>query len=511
MVILSDWLAAQLDKSGLEPVYRQLLRLMQQAILTGKLAPGTKLPSSRTLAGDLGIARNTVVHVYDQLSAEGYVLSTTGSGTYVADTRPDTAAVGPRPVVRTAEDGDETAGSSDEPAVQTACPRGDMSVRGQRLIDQAGVSAKQWGAFMPGVPDVAEFPARTWSRLQSRLWKSVSHDLLTYAPGGGYRPLRRALSDYLRVARSVRCSPDQIIITTGIHQSIDLAVRLLADHGDRAWVEEPCYWGARSVLQASGIELSPIPVDAEGLNPGDADLRHPPRMALVTPSHQYPLGMVMSLARRRTLLEYARQHKVWIIEDDYDSEFRYGSRPLASLQGLDESDRVIYVGSLGKMLFPGLRIGYMVVPERLAATFRTAVAELYREGQLMQQAVLAEFIMDGYLTSHVRRMRTLYGERRQLLIDAVTRHFGDALPVMGDEAGLHFVLGLPEHCDDRQITAAAYDAGVIVRPLASYYLGKQQRKGLLTGYACVPHENIEPAFSTLARVIETHAFGKRAA
>jgi GntR family transcriptional regulator / MocR family aminotransferase len=498
MVILSDWLAAQLDKTSAEPAYRQLLQLMQQAILTGQLAPGTKLPSSRTLATDLGIARNTVLHVYDQLSAEGYVLSSTGSGTYVADTRPDSAAVGPQ---------------ADAPAyggraVATPGPRGDMSMRGQRLIDEAGVSAKQWGAFMPGVPDVAEFPSRTWSRLQSRLWKSASPDLLTYAPGGGYRPLRRALSDYLRVARSVRCTPDQIIITTGIHQSIDLAVRMLADTGDRAWVEEPCYWGARSVLQASGIKLAPIPVDAEGLNPDESDLRHPPRMALVTPSHQYPLGMVMSLARRRTLLEYARQHKVWIIEDDYDSEFRYGSRPLASLQGLDESGQVIYVGSLGKMLFPGLRVGYMVVPERLVSAFRTGVAELYREGQLMQQAVLAEFIMDGYLTTHVRRMRTLYGERRQLLIDAVTRHFGNELPVMGDEAGLHFVLGLPEHCDDRAVTAASYDAGVIVRPLASYYLGKQQRKGLLTGYACVPHEEIGPAFATLARVIETHAFEK---
>ncbi|MFX1674573.1 PLP-dependent aminotransferase family protein [Paraburkholderia sp. A2WS-5] len=499
MVILSDWLAAQLDKASAEPVYRQLLQLMQQAILTGRLAPGTKLPSSRLLAGDLGIARNTVLHVYDQLSAEGYVLSSTGSGTYVADTRPDTAAVGARPGTPLRVDR-----AAPEPG-----PRGDMSMRGKRLIDEAGVSARQWGAFMPGVPDVAEFPSRTWSRLQSRLWKSVNPELLTYAPGGGYRPLRRALSDYLRVARSVRCSPDQIIITTGIHQSIDLAVRLLADIGDRAWVEEPCYWGARSVLQASGIKLAPIPVDNEGLNPRESDLRHPPRIALVTPSHQYPLGMVMSLARRRTLLEYARQHKVWIIEDDYDSEFRYGSRPLASLQGLDESDRVIYVGSLGKLLFPGLRVGYMVVPERLVEVFRTGVSELYREGQLIQQAVLAEFIMDGYLTSHVRRMRTLYGERRQLLIDAVTQRFGDALPVMGDEAGLHFVLGLPDHCDDRVVTAASYEAGVIVRPLASYYLGKQQRKGLLTGYACVAQEHIAPAFATLARVIEEHAFGAK--
>jgi GntR family transcriptional regulator/MocR family aminotransferase len=507
MVILSEWLAAQLDKESAEPAYRQLLQLMQQAILTGRLAPGSKLPSSRTLAGDLGVARNTVLHVYDQLSAEGYVISTTGSGTYVADTRPDTAAVSP-PAPENAGAGDESTASASTGVngERTACLRGDMSMRGQRLIDEAGVSAKQWGAFMPGVPDVAEFPARTWSRLQARLWKSANHGLLTYAPGGGYRPLRRALSDYLRVARSVRCTPDQIIITTGIHQSIDLTVRLLADVGDRAWVEEPCYWGARSVLQSSGLKLAPIPVDDEGLNPREQDLRDPPRIALVTPSHQYPLGMVMSLARRRTLLEYARQHKVWIIEDDYDSEFRYGSRPLASLQGLDDSDRVIYVGSLGKLLFPGLRIGYMVVPERLAPTFRTGVAELYREGQLMQQAVLAEFIMDGYLTSHVRRMRTLYGERRQLLIDAVTHHFGDALPVMGEEAGLHFVLGLPDHADDRAVTAAAYDAGVIVRPLASYYSVRRELQGLLTGYACVPHEEIAPAFATLARVIEEHAF-----
>ncbi len=514
-MILSDWLAARLDRTAGEPVYRQVLGLMQQAILTGQLLPGAKLPSSRTLASDLGIARNTVLHVYDQLTAEGYVLSTTGSGTYVADTRPDTAAVNARKAPPAASGPIGAIGGAG-PGANVAPPavpaRGSLSTRGARLICQAGVSARQWGAFMPGVPDVAEFPARTWSRLQAKLWKEANPDLLTYAPGGGYRPLRRALSDYLRVARSVKCTPDQIIITTGIHQSIDLAVRLLTDVGDRAWVEEPCYWGARSVLQSSGLTLAPVPVDEEGLNPRESDLQAPPRIALVTPSHQYPLGMVMSLARRRTLLEYARQHGVWIIEDDYDSEFRYGSRPLASLQGLDDAGQVIYVGSLGKMLFPGLRIGYMIAPEHLVDTFRTGVAELYREGQLMQQAVLTEFIMDGYLTSHVRRMRALYGERRQILIDAITARFGDALPVMGDEAGLHLVLGLPDHANDREVTAASYDAGVIVRPLAAYYNSETPaRRGLLLGYACVPNERIGPAFDTLANVIERTALKTTAA
>ncbi|AQH01270.1 DNA-binding protein [Burkholderia sp. KK1] len=483
-IILADWLSARLDRTAAEPVYRQMLELMQQAILTSQLAPGTKLPSSRTLAIDLGIARNTVLHVYDQLTAEGYVVSTTGSGTYVADTAPRDRAA-------------ERAKSGE---TKTPCT---ISRRGERLIAQAGVSPKQWGAFMPGVPDVAEFPARTWSRLQARLWKRASPDLLTYAPGSGYRPLRRALSDYLRVARSVKCQPDQIIITTGIHQSIDLTVRLLTDFGDRAWVEEPCYWGVRSVLQSSGLTLVPVPVDEEGLNPAARDMAEPPRIALVTPSHQYPLGMVMSLARRRALLEFARQHKVWIIEDDYDSEFRYGSRPLSSLQGLDDAGQVIYVGSLGKMLYPGLRMGYMVVPEHLVETFRIGVAELYREGQLMQQAVLTEFILDGHLTSHVRRMRGLYGERRELLINAIRAHFGDALAVRGDEAGLHFVLELPQGTDDRAISADALSAGVVTRPLVNYYMNQNEAvRGLMLGYACVPNEQIAPNFGKLAAVIE---------
>ena len=496
-IILSDWLIQHLDKAGGEPAYRQINSLLQQAILSGQLPPGTKLPSSRTLASDLRVARNTVLHVYDQLTAEGYVTSSTGSGTYVADTRPARAV--------------DTAASEMTSHEQ---PHKRLSTRGQQMIDQAGVSKRQWGAFMPGVPDTSEFPSKTWNRLQAKLWRQPSHELLTYASGSGYRPLRRALSDYLRVARSVNCNPDQIIITTGVHQSVDLAVKLLSDIGDVAWLEEPCYWGVRSVFRMSGLELKPIPIDTEGLNPSVEDMQGPPpRLILVTPSHQYPMGMVMSLSRRRMLLDFASKHRTWVIEDDYDSEFRYGSRPISSLQGLDTAGQVIYVGSFGKTMFPGLRMGYMVVPENLIEHFRTGLSELYREGQLMQQALLTDFIIDGYLTSHIRHMRALYGERRTLLIDTIRANFGDALPVMGDEAGLHLVLGLhgqsrdphDNPISDERITDEALEAGIVVRPLTRYYIDPASaQSGLLLGYACVPNNRIEPAFDSLARVIEKH-------
>jgi GntR family transcriptional regulator / MocR family aminotransferase len=311
------------------------------------------------------------------------------------------------------------------------------------------------------------------------------------------------LADYLRTARSVRCSPEQIIITTGIHQSVDLAVRLLTDSGDVIWTEDPCYWGLRSVLHVSGLNPRPIAVDDEGINPSAEDFAMPPKLILVTPSHQYPLGMVMSLARRRMLLEFARQHQCWIIEDDYDSEFRYGSRPLASLQGLDTAGQVIYVGSFGKTLFPGLRVGYLVAPESLAESFATASAELYREGQLLQQAVLAEFIAEGHFTSHIRKMRGLYGQRREALLDAAASRYGDALPAMGGDAGLHVVMQLPEGCDDRAVAEAALARNIVVRPLSGYYAERARAaSGLLIGYACVPDEEIAPAFNTLGEAID---------
>ena len=490
--VLSDWLAQRLDRGNGQPIYRQLHRLLQQAILSRELPAGTKVPSSRLLAAELGIARNTVTQVFEQLVLEGYVTSATGRGTFVAESAPDE-------IVGSFDAALEQTSSA--PAATSAEPA--LSVRGARLIAGAGVSKRQGGAFMPGVPDVSRFPARVWSRLHTKYWRRPRPDLLTYAPGGGLALLRHVLADYLHTARSVRCTPGQIIITTGIHQSVDLAVRLLSDPGDLIWTEDPCYWGVRSVLHVSGLQSRPIPVDDEGINPSPADLAAPPKLMLVTPSHQYPLGMVMSLARRRMLLEYARQNQCWIIEDDYDSEYRYGSRPLASLQGLDTAGQVIYVGSFGKTLFPGLRVGYIVVPEALAESFATASAELYREGQLLQQAVLAEFIAEGHFTSHIRKMRTLYGQRRQTLLDAAAQRYGSAFSAVGGDAGLHLVMQLPDGTDDRSVAAAALKRNIVVRALSGYYAEPANApSGLLLGYACVPDDEIAPAFNTLADAVD---------
>ncbi|HDR9005806.1 PLP-dependent aminotransferase family protein [Burkholderia vietnamiensis] len=491
--VLSDWLAQRLVRGSEQPIYRQLHRLLQQAILSRELPAGTRVPSSRLLAAELGIARNTVTQVYEQLALEGYVHSATGRGTFVADSAPD-----------------EIVGAPLEPGASpavAASPARRLSARGTRLVEGAGVSKRQGGAFMPGVPDVSRFPARVWTRLHNKYWRRLRPDLLTYAPGGGLALLREALADYLRTSRSVRCTPEQIVVTTGIHQSIDLAVRVLTDPGDVIWTEDPCYWGVRSVLNVSGLTTRPIAVDDEGIAPSADDLAEPPKLMLVTPSHQYPLGMVMSLARRRMLLEYARQHGCWIIEDDYDSEFRYGSRPLASLQGLDTAGQVIYVGSFGKTLFPGLRVGYLVAPEPLAESFATASAELYREGQLLQQAVLAEFIADGHFVSHIRKMRTLYGQRREVLLDAVARRYGDTLHALGSDAGLHLVTRLPDGADDRAVAQAALERNIVVRPLSGYYAQPERAaSGLLLGYACVPEDEIATAFAKLAEAIDERAF-----
>lgn len=478
---------------GAASMHGDLYALIKREILAGTLTAGTQLPPSRLLAHELGVSRNTVVYAYEQLLAEGYATAGTGRGTFVAEI----AAALAQQRARLSTEG----AASVTPA---------LSQRGARLLERPGASSVQWGAFVPGVPDVSLFPHPLWQRLLVRHWRRPLPEMLTYSSGGGHPALRQALAQHLRIVRSVRCSPRQIIITAGIHQAIDLVTRLLGDVGDLAWVEEPGYWGIRNVLVSNGLRVRPVPVDMQGMAPGKDLLmsRPPPRFIFTTPSHQYPLGTVMSLSRRLLLIDYARRAGCWLVEDDYDSEFRFEGRPLASLQGIDVDDRVIYMGTFSKTLFPGLRIGFLVLPLPLVEPAGTALSELFREGQVIQQAVLADFIQAGYYAAHIRRMRQIYGQRHALLRAAIERHLGPCWPVASHDAGLHLVLGLPDQADDVAISDALRGQGITVRPLSRYYEDRAHaRKGLLMGYACVDDALIDAGVKQVAAVIGAQARG----
>lgn len=474
---------------------RQLYDCLREAILDGSLPPSSALPASRDLAREIAMSRNTVLHAYAQLQAEGYVHSRVGSGTFVAATAPDSFLSAGR--------------ASAEPDAASAPVR--LSKRAQGLLANASAAPVQWGAFMPGVPDVTQFPHRTFSRILTRLWRAPAPELLTYAHGGGHPALRAAIAEHLRVARSVRCEPDQILVTEGVHQAIDLSLRMLVDPRDTVWVEEPGYWGFHKVLQMDAARVRPLQV--ETADTGLAGAGWPrggkaPRLIFVTPSHQYPLGAVMSLARRRELLDHARAVGGWIVEDDYDSEFRFAGRPIPAMQGLEADSPVIYIGTFSKTLFPGLRVGYMVLPRALAPAFRTAHADLYREGHAITQLALAELIAQGHYAAHIRRMRVLYARRRALLVGLITEHLGsEFLHPQASNAGLHLVLRLPDGCDDAAIAAAAQALGVLTRPLSAYYRRAGARRGLLLGYACVQEAHIAPAFAALLRCLRAAGIG----
>ena len=313
-----------------QPSHQQLYGILQAGIRDGSLAAGLRLPPTRVLARTLGIARNTVVHVYEQLTFEGYVQARVGRGTFVAD-------VFPRPVV-----------AAGKFPLDRNAP---LSRRGERTVREALAARLQWGAFAPGVPELRMFPIQTWNRLQARVWRRVEPERLSYATGHGDAGLREAIADYLRGTRGIACTPAQVVITSGTQQSLHLVAQLLADPGDRVWLEDPGYWGAQRLSCHRPGERGGGG-RRRGLAPSAAQWAEPPRLAFVSPSHQYPTGAHMSLARRRQLLDYAAQHGVWVIEDDYDSEFRYDAHPLSALQALDESGRVIYLGTFSKTLFP---------------------------------------------------------------------------------------------------------------------------------------------------------------
>jgi GntR family transcriptional regulator/MocR family aminotransferase len=350
-------------------------------------------------------------------------------------------------------------------------------------------------------PEVGHFPFATWAALLARHSRNPRFALLQYGDPMGHRPFREAIAAYLRTARAVRCEPEQVMVVSGSQQALELTARVLLEPGRAVWVEEPGYGGARDALSGAGARLVPVPVDAEGLDvaAGIARARRA-GAAYVTPSHQYPLGVTMTASRRLQLLDWAERAGAWIIEDDYDSEYRYDSLPIASLQGLDRAGRVVYVGTFSKVLFPALRLGYIVVPPTLVARFAAVREAMDIFPPTLPQAALADFVDQGHFGRHLRRMRRVYGERRRALVEGLARELGPALRALGSEAGIHLVASLPRGQRDKPLALAAARQGLWVMPLSSCYLAESPRQGLVLGYGGTTPAQIAAGVRRLARL-----------
>lgn len=480
-----------LDRQGTAPLFRQLYTHLREAILSGHLEGGMRLPPTRELAEELGVSRNTVVNAFEQLIAEGYLESKIGAGTYVTHVLPEDVFKMSIKVSNT---------SGGESVSAPAISRWGASLTAKSVVPISYGAYPR--AFQPGVPAIDAFPFELWAKLTARCWRYPTRELLSYGDPQGYRPLRETIAGYLKASRGVKCEPEQVIIVAGSQQALDLAARVLLDPGDAVWIEDPGYLGARHVFAGLGARLVPIEVDKDGLNVEEGIRRCPHvRLAYVTPSHQYPLGVTMSLARRLALLEWATQAGAWVLEDDYDSEYRYGGRPLAALQGLDNTGRVIYMGTFSKVLLPALRLGYLVVPPALVDAFVQARSIADRHSPSLDQVVLTRFINEGHFARHIRGMKQLYIERQAVLIEATRQKLNGLLRLQSSKIGLHIVGWLPPQCDDRLASQHIQRQGVDTPPLSAYHLALPQRSGLVLGYAGVKPQAIRMAIENIARAL----------
>jgi GntR family transcriptional regulator / MocR family aminotransferase len=481
----SPELFVELDPSRDRPLFRQLYDSIRNAVLEGRLAPGSGLPPSRGLAAALGVSRNTVSLAYDQLVAEGYLRGQPRSGMRVAATLP--ARPGGKPA-----------------RVAPARHAPGLSVRGQAIASASMPASPVAGSlprpFRPGIPALDRFPLRVWSRLAHRLLRRPPW--LGYGDAAGYPPLRRAIAEYVSAARGASCTAAQVIVVSGSQQGVDLAARVLLDPADEVWMEDPGYPGSRAALFAAGARVVPVPVDGEGLRVVDGERSAPrARMAYVSPSHQFPLGATMSASRRLELLRWASRAGAWILEDDYDSEFRYSTRPLASLQGMDQDGRVVYIGTFSKTLAPALRLGYLIVPAAMAQAFAAARAVCDRHSPVMDQAVLADFLTEGHFARHVRRMRALYAERQEALVAALRQQLEGRLEIGPTGAGMHLVGLLGAGEDDAAISAQISDAGLEAPALSRYAMVQPSRGGLLLGWAAYEPDAIRSSVTRLAGLL----------
>ena len=462
-----------LDYRKKTPMYRQLYDWFRRAIITGQMRPGQRVPSTRGLAVELKISRIPVLNAFEQLLAEGYFETFVGAGTCVAKSIPDDTLSHPPVKAR----------KGHQEIVERRGPRR-MSRRGAVLTH---LPAQTWldnlGAFRVSLPALDHFPIGIWSKLVARHSRRPPCGIMAYGDAMGYLPFREAIAEYLGAVRGVRCESSQILVTTGSQQALQISAQVLLDPKDGVCMEEPGYPGARQAFMTAGARLIPVPVDDEGLNVAELIRRgRDARAVYVTPSHQYPMGMTMSATRRMLLLSWAVRCGAWIIEDDYDSEYRFGSRPIASLQGLDTDGKVIYIGTFSKVMFPALRLGYVVVPKDLVPAFSAArdAADIF--SSTLYQAVMTDFIREGHFARHIRRMRMLYMGRRRALVKAIRAQMGDVLEVIGAEAGMHLVALLPPDTDDVAVSRKAAQKGISAMPLSVCYSKAPTRGGLILGY-----------------------------
>jgi GntR family transcriptional regulator/MocR family aminotransferase len=482
----ADLYAFEVTRANDTPLFRQLYLQLRSAILSRRLRPGTKLPSTRELASQLGVSRSAAVAAYEQLLAEGYTSGRHGSGTYISSDFPEPVDGNPlrrkKPVA---------AITSSAAQMQSFGNFVDVTVQSDEL------------PFNLGRTLVDARTVELWRKLSARTFRSLRPSHLGYSDPRGTIELRKTICDYLQAARAVQCDPEQIVVTAGTQQAIDILIRILPSLDKEVWIEDPGYPLTRQALLAAGATIRPIPVDGQGIDVG-AGIKSAPnaRAVFVTPSHQFPTGVVLSMARRLELLAWARQKSAWIVEDDYASEFRYGGRPLASLQGLDEGERVIYIGTLNKALFPGLRMGYVVVPRALLRAFVAARYLMDRQPSTLCQAVVASFMEEGHFAAHIRRMRLLYRDQRDVLVAALKSRLGADVTVDAPDQGMHLVAYTRRGLSDVAVERAGRQHGVIVRAMSRFHVAAAPRPALVLGFSGYPRQTIVPAVERLARVIE---------
>jgi GntR family transcriptional regulator / MocR family aminotransferase len=481
-------LFVEFDRASDAPYYQQIYRGVRAAIVEGRVSAGQRLPSTRTLADELGVSRLPVLNAYDQLLHEGYLVGRAGAGTYVA------ASIALRPR-RTA----------DGPAGPSSKGRADRVAPGGRA------PSRKLAPLRVGLPALDQFPRKTWARLVSRHARQLSFELMAYGGPAGYPPLRAAISAYLRAARGMRCEPGQVLIVGGSQMALRLCASVLLTPRDVACVEDPGYPGAWAALRATGAGLCGVRVDDHGLVVDDLDDRSRARVVYVTPSHQYPLGMPMSASRRLELLQWARRSRAWIIEDDYDSEYRFASRPLGALQGMDDEERVIYVGTFSKVLFPALRIGYVVVPPSLLDRFLAHRDALDLFSPTLYQAALTDFIVGGHFARHLRNMRATYRKRRDALVTAIERLPDRPLRIVNADAGMHLCAWLPPTMDDVEVVHRALQHGLCPAALSPFYIDKVRRRtGLVLGFGGSNEAQIARAIHALSSTMRALAGRRRA-